>query len=105
MSVVHKFELKDGKFFLDGMRIKGYHLSAKENDSLSELSLKIDVRTLGNDGIPEFDNSLDKTGKIWKVGDNNDMQGLPALQAVSGAKRNLQRLYRKGQEIWTNRLA
>lgn len=67
MSNIHKFELKDGKLFFDGMRIKGireYHLSTKEDDSLTELSLKMDVRTLGDNGIPEFDSSLDKIGKI-----------------------------------------
>lgn len=66
MSVVHKFELKDGKIFFDGMRIKGVrecHFSKEENNSPAELLLKIDVRTLGNDGIPEFDNSLDETRK------------------------------------------
>lgn len=67
MNNIHKFELKDGKLFFDGIRIKGireYHLSTKEGDSLAELSLKMDVRTLGDNGITEFDSSLDKIRKI-----------------------------------------
>lgn len=67
MNNIHKFELKDGKFFLDGIRIRGikaYSITAKGYDSLTELSLKMDVRTLGDNGIPEFDSSLDKIGKI-----------------------------------------
>lgn len=64
---LHKFELIDGKFFLDGIRIKGvksYSLSAKENDSLSELSLTMDVRTLGDDGSPNFDSTVDEFRNI-----------------------------------------
>ena len=67
MSQIHNFELKNGRIFLDGIRIKGirsFNILAKENDSLVELSLKMDVRTLGGNGIPEFDNSLNKIGEI-----------------------------------------
>ena len=63
MSILHKFELKDGAFFLDGMRIKGikeYCLTAKENDSHAELSLRMDVRTLGNNGCPDLDSTVDE---------------------------------------------
>ena len=65
MNNIHKFELKDGKLFLDGMRIRGikaYSITVKENDSLAELSLKMDVRTLGNKGTPEFDGLLNESG-------------------------------------------
>lgn len=61
---VHKLELKDGIIFLDGVRVRGiksYELVQKENDSFAELSLKMDVRTLGDKGAPEFDGSLDES--------------------------------------------
>lgn len=58
---IHKLELKDGKILLDGIRIRGiksYNVVQKEYDGLAELSLKMDVRTLGDNGIPEFDSTL-----------------------------------------------
>ena len=64
MDNIHKFELKNGKLFLYGMRIRGiraYSITAKEKDSLVELSLKMDVRTLGNKGTPEFDSLLNES--------------------------------------------
>lgn len=67
MNKFHKLELKDGKLFLDGIRVRGirsYNLSAKENDNLSELSLTMDVRTLGDNGTPEFDGAADEFRNI-----------------------------------------
>lgn len=65
MNRIHKLELKDGMFFLDGMRIRGireYSIQAKENDNFTELSLKMDVRTIGRKGTPEFDGLLNESG-------------------------------------------
>lgn len=67
MNEFHKLELKDGKLFLDGIRIRGirsYCLSVKENSNLSELSLMMDVRTLGNNGTTEFDGAADEFRNI-----------------------------------------
>lgn len=67
MSNVHKLELKNGRIFLDGVRIRGireYRLTAKENDNLVELSLKMDVRTLGSKGTHEFDSALNESGEV-----------------------------------------
>lgn len=66
MNNIHKFELKNGCIFLDGMRMRGireYRLIANENDSFVELSLKMDVRTLGSKGTPEFDSALNESRK------------------------------------------
>ena len=51
MTKLHLFELKDGHIVLDGTIIRGIReckFSIKENDSLAELSLKMDVRILGD---------------------------------------------------------
>lgn len=51
MGKLHLFELRSGHILLDGVTIRGIReceFSIKENDSLAELSLKMDVRTLGN---------------------------------------------------------
>lgn len=46
MTKLHLFELKDGHIVLDGTIIRGIReckFSIKENDSLAEPSLKMDV--------------------------------------------------------------
>lgn len=68
VTQLHLFELKDGHIILDGEVIRGIReceFSIKENDSLAELSLKMDVRTLGGSGT-QFDCGVGKTGKIGK---------------------------------------
>lgn len=47
MGKLHLFELRSGHILLDGVTIRGIReceFSIKENDSLAELSLKMDVR-------------------------------------------------------------
>lgn len=66
MTKLHLFELKDGHIVLDGTIIRGIReckFSIKENDSLAELSLKMDVRILGDKLTAQFYGGLDKTGK------------------------------------------
>lgn len=49
MGKLHLFELRSGHILLDGVTIRGIReceFSIKENDSLAELSLKMDVRTI-----------------------------------------------------------
>mgnify|MGYP004727333691 CR=1 FL=1 len=68
VTQLHLFELKDGHIILDGEVIRGTReceFSIKENDSLAELSLRMDVRTLGGSGT-QFDCGVGKTGKIGK---------------------------------------
>lgn len=51
MAKLHLFELKNGHVTLDGKIIRGIReceFSIKENDSFAELSLKMDVLTLGD---------------------------------------------------------
>lgn len=65
MNNIHKIEIKNGKIYLDGVRVKGirsFEIKAKENDNLVELSLRMDVRIVGDNGIPEFDGLLDEHG-------------------------------------------
>lgn len=67
MGKLHLFELRSGHILLDGVTIRGIReceFSIKENDSLAELSLKMDVRTLGNEFATQFDGALNETGKI-----------------------------------------
>lgn len=69
MTKLHLFELKDGHIVLDGTIIRGIReckFSIKENDSLAELSLKMDVRILGDKLTAQFYGGLDKTGKTGK---------------------------------------
>ena len=69
MGKLHLFELRSGHILLDGVTIRGIReceFSIKENDSLAELSLKIDVRTLGIEFATQFDGALNDTGKIRK---------------------------------------
>ena len=65
MNNIHKIEIKNGKIYLDGVRVKGikaFEIKAKENDNFVELSLRMDVRIVGDNGIPEFDGLLDEHG-------------------------------------------
>ena len=67
MKKLHLFELKDGHIVLDGIVIRGVReceLSIKENDSPAELSLKMDVRTLGDKSTSCFDCISDDVRKI-----------------------------------------
>lgn len=67
MTKLHLFELKDGHIVLDGTIIRGIReckFSIKENDSLAELSLKMDVLTLGDKFTAQFDSTLNKPGKV-----------------------------------------
>lgn len=51
MGKLHLFELRSGHILLDGVTIRGIReceFSIKENDSLAELSLKMDVRSAGS---------------------------------------------------------
>lgn len=69
MTKLHLFELKDGHIVLDGTIIRGIReckFSIKENDSLAELSLKMDVRILDDKLTAQFYGGLDKTGKTGK---------------------------------------
>lgn len=69
MTTLHLFELKDGHIVLDGTIIRGIReckFSIKENDSLAELSLKMDVRILDDKLTAQFYGGLDKTGKTGK---------------------------------------
>lgn len=73
MGKLHLFELRSGHILLDGVTIRGIReceFSIKENDSLAELSLKMDVRTLGNEFATQFDGALNETGKIRKCSRN-----------------------------------
>lgn len=66
---LHLFELKNGHIVLDGTIIRGVReceFSIKENDSLAELSLKMDVRTLRDEFTTQFGGVLDETGKVGK---------------------------------------
>ena len=67
MKKLHLFELREGHVVLDGGIIRGVReceFSIKENDSLAELSLKMDVRTLGDKSTSCFDCISDDAGKI-----------------------------------------
>ena len=67
MKKLHLFELREGHVVLDGAIIRGIReceFSIKGNDSPAELSLKMDVRTLGDKGTPRFDCISDDVGKI-----------------------------------------
>ena len=73
MGKLHLFELRSGHILLDVVTIRGIReceFSIKENDSLAELSLKMDVRTLGNEFATQFDGALNETGKIRKCSRN-----------------------------------
>ena len=67
MKKLHLFELREGHVVLDGAIIRGIReceFSIKENDSHAELSLKMDVRTLGDKSTSCFDCIPDDVGKI-----------------------------------------
>ena len=69
MAKLHLFELKNGHVTLDGKIIRGIReceFSIKENDSFAELSLKMDVLTLGDKFTAQFDSTLNKPGKVGK---------------------------------------
>lgn len=69
MAKLHLFELKNGHVILDGKIIRGIReceFSIKENDSFAELSLKMDVLTLGDKFTAQFDSTLNKPGKVGK---------------------------------------
>lgn len=103
MYELHKFELKDGKLFLDGIRIRGikaYHLSAKENDNLSELSLTMDVRTLGDDGAPEFDGSADKFRNIRNNQPDELWPHFFPYRSLASIFHKLETRYRKSFNSW-----
>ena len=73
MKKIHMFELRDGHIALDGMAINGIReceFSIKENDSLAELSLKMDVRIFNDEFTAQFDGGADKTRKIGKYSRN-----------------------------------
>ena len=62
--------IKKWSYSLDGVTIRGIReceFSIKENDSLAELSLKMDVRTLGNEFATQFDGALNETGRLENV--------------------------------------
>ena len=60
--------IKNGHVTLDGKIIRGIReceFSIKEkNDSFAELSLKMDVLTLGDKFTAQFDSTLNKPGKV-----------------------------------------
>ena len=65
INIIHKVEIKNGKIYLDGMRVRGiraFEMKAKENDNLVELSLRMDVRIAGDNGVPELGGLLDEHG-------------------------------------------
>lgn len=66
MKKLHLFELREGHVVLDGVIIRGIReceFSIKGNDSPAELSLKMDVRTLGDKSTSCFDCISDDVGK------------------------------------------
>lgn len=102
MGKLHLFELRSGHILLDGVTIRGIReceFSIKENDSLAELSLKMDVRTLGNEFATQFDGALNETGKIRKCSRNKlrSQAGEHDKQAVQNAGTGYaaDRLFRK----------
>ena len=67
MKKLHLFELREGHVVLDGAIIRGVReceFSIKENDSPAELSLKMDVRTLGDKSTSCFDCISDDVGEV-----------------------------------------
>lgn len=84
MGKLHLFELRSGHILLDGVTIRGIReceFSIKENDSLAELSLKMDVRTLGNEFATQFDGALNETGNVKTGRDKN-------IVVLKGNKKN-----------------
>ena len=73
MRHVHKFELKDGNMYLDGMPINGIKtlkmsVDPKENDGLAELLLRMDVQLLRKESSTKADNFLEE---VRNVGNGN----------------------------------
>ena len=67
MEKLHLFELREGHIVLDGAIIRGVReceFSIKENDSLAELSLKMDVRMLGDKSTSYFDGVSNDVGEV-----------------------------------------
>ena len=96
MGKLHLFELRSGHILLDGVTIRGIReceFSIKENDSLAELSLKMDVRTLGNEFATKFDGALNENGKITKCSRNKFRSNLFTERGLRTVFNKL--LYRK----------